>query len=147
MANFKNSSQGWTIYTSDGQCEIRNNAYRGNITKYQGSELDYSIEGSYPAKKYSLPENEADNLQAIANSGYKFIGWYINNKCVSTEEILYGQSLAFDISVETTIFAAFKSMSDTHVKVNISLVNSNIQLEGSNIPSEFGYDMADCKIY
>lgn len=139
MANIKNSSQGWTIYISDEKCEIRDNAYRGNITKYQGSELDYSIEGSYPAKKYSLPENEADDLQAIANSEYKFIGWYINNKCVSTEEILYEQSLAFDISVETTIFAAFKSMSDTQVKVNISLVNSNITGVQTNNTYYFGH--------
>lgn len=147
QAKFTKNSVGWTIYISDEQCEIRESSSRGTVSIFQGSELDYSLDAN-DAKKYTLYQSEVNDLYASANSGYEFIGWYIDGRCFSTDNLLYAQSLNSEIPTGSTIYAAFQSSSTSQsVSVKISLVNSNIKLEGLNVPSEFGCDMADCKVY
>ena len=143
-ANFK-SSTGWTIYIADEQCETRENSSRGTVSIYAGNELEYTIDGS-GSKKYTLFPSMND-LYASSNSGYEFVGWYVGGSMYGADPVLYGQDLE---SVPTTsiIYAAFKSTGTSQsANVKISLINSSVKLEGSNVPSEFGCDMADCKIY
>ena len=94
--------------------------------------------GGFTVGERECVESEWVAVLAVPNEGYKFEGWYVNNKLVSTDEE-YG----FEVSEDTALYAEFAE--DDSLVYSIALpqsylairANTSIQLSAQTSPESF----------
>lgn len=92
------------LYTVDARamCDNQNVATGGTVQVGKGTPGEYSQD--------TVMEGENVTVKAIANNGYKFVGWYKNDAC--TEQYFTDKneelSKPFKVSKGTTLYAKFE---------------------------------------